>query len=60
MGNGLSLYNQRDYAGQNHPPLLGFGFDGIALYGRYLPSYPDMVGYTASTTLPTSTAAGQQ
>ena len=57
MGNGLSLYNLRDYAGQSHPPLLGFGFDGIALYGRYLSSHPDMVGYTASATLPTSTAA---
>jgi hypothetical protein len=57
MGNGMSLYNQRDYAGQSHPPLLGFGFDGIALYGRYVPSEPDMVGYTAITTLPTSTAA---
>ena len=57
IGNGMSLYNQRDYAGQSHPPLIGFGFDGIALYGRYLSSHPDMVGYTASATLPTSTAA---
>ena len=56
LDNGMSLYTQRDYVGQSHPPLIGFGFDGIALYGRYLPGYPDMVGYTASATSATSTA----
>ena len=33
---------------------LDDGFDGIALYGRYLPSYPDMVGYPASNTAASS------
>ena len=31
---GLNLYNDWDYVG-DHPPLIGFGFDGIALYGKY-------------------------
>jgi hypothetical protein len=55
IGNGLSLYNETDYVGKNHPPLIGMGYDGIALYGKYLSTYPAMVGYTASTTKPTST-----
>ena len=56
VNNGMSLYNDPDYASKNHPPLIGFGFDGIALYGRYLAKYPNMVGYTASNTSATSTA----
>ena len=38
-GNGLNLYNSPDYDGQTHPPLIGFGLDGIALYGKYDASY---------------------
>ena len=34
-GNGLNLYNLPDYVGNEHPPLIGFGYDGIALYGKY-------------------------
>jgi len=34
-GQGLGLYNDVDYAGKNHPPLLGFGYDGIALFAQY-------------------------
>ena len=34
-GQGLGLYNDSDYAGKTHPPLLGFGYDGIALFARY-------------------------
>jgi hypothetical protein len=34
-GQGLTLYNDADYGGKTHPPLLGFGYDGIALFGRY-------------------------
>ncbi|NDH51369.1 MAG: hypothetical protein EBY24_05165 [Betaproteobacteria bacterium] len=52
MNNKMSSYNDTDYVGRNHPPLIGFGFDGIALYGRYLSAYTSMVGYTASATLP--------
>jgi len=33
--NGLNLYNGNDYEGQTHPPIIGFVFDGIALFGKY-------------------------
>lgn len=48
LPNGLSLYNLRDYVGQAHPPLIGFGFDGIALFGRYVSNYPGMRGYSVA------------
>jgi len=45
-GQGLSLYNDADYVGKNHPPLLGFGYDGIALFGRYRTTTDSaMLGY---------------
>lgn len=44
-GNGLNLYNLADYVGKPHPPLIGFGFDGIALYGKYETAYNEMEGY---------------
>ncbi|MBF0287789.1 MAG: hypothetical protein HQM14_08225 [SAR324 cluster bacterium] len=44
-GNGLNLYNISDYAGNSHPPLIGFGMDGIALYGKYETAYSTMDGY---------------
>ena len=47
-GNGLNLYNLPDYVGNDHPPLIGFGFDGIALYGKYETSYSSMDGYSDS------------
>jgi len=31
--NNLNLYNSFDYTSKSHPPLIGFGLDGIALYG---------------------------
>jgi len=31
----LGLYNDADYVGKVHPPLIGFGYDGIALFGTY-------------------------
>ena len=34
-GMGLTFYNDTDYVGKTHPPLIGFGYDGIALFGRY-------------------------
>jgi len=43
--NGMHLYNSDDYVGKAHPPLIGFGYDGVALYGVYDESYPNMVGY---------------
>lgn len=32
---GLNLYNDTDYEGKSHPPLVSFGFDGVAGYGVY-------------------------
>lgn len=43
--NGMHLYNSDDYIGKAHPPLIGFGYDGVALYGVYDTSHPNMVGY---------------
>ena len=33
-GNGINLYNANDYNGHSHPPIIGFVFDGIALFGK--------------------------
>jgi len=43
--NGMHLYNSDDYIGKAHPPIIGFGYDGVALSGVYDVSYPNMVGY---------------
>ncbi len=45
-GNGINLYNLDDYSGKNHPPVIGFALDGIALFGRYDASNAFMAGYT--------------
>ncbi len=47
-GNGLNLYNISDYEGNNHPPLIGFGYDGVALFGKYESSYSSMLGYSVA------------
>lgn len=47
-GNGLNLYNLVDYVAAVHPPLIGFGFDGVALYGKYEAFYSSMNGYGTS------------
>jgi len=44
--NHLNLYNSNDFVGHYHPPLIGFGFDGIALYGQYDTNFPLMHGYS--------------
>ncbi|MDH4479952.1 MAG: fibronectin type III domain-containing protein [Rhodoferax sp.] len=44
-GQGLGLYNDADYVGKTHPPLLGFGYDGIALFARYRSADTAMLGY---------------
>ena len=44
-GQGLTLYNDADYVGKTHPPLLGFGYDGVALFGRYRTTDSAMLGY---------------
>jgi len=45
LSNGLSLYNSDDYIGKTHPPLIGFGYDGIALFGKYRTSDSSLLGY---------------
>ncbi len=42
----FNLYNNLDYVGRSHPPLIGFSFDGIALYGKYENDYSTMSGYS--------------
>ncbi|MEP2023188.1 MAG: T9SS type A sorting domain-containing protein [Reichenbachiella sp.] len=44
-GNGINLYNYSDYDEQDHPPLIGFSYDGIALFGKYESNYPNMEGF---------------
>jgi len=50
MNNDLQLYNINDYkpvagVARTHPPLIGFGLDGVALFGVYESLYPAMDGY---------------
>ena len=47
-GNKMNIYNLRDYSGYSHPPLIGFGMDGVALYGKYEDSYTSMDGYSTA------------
>ena len=44
-GNGINLYNLGDYEGHSHPPIIGFVFDGIALFGKYESTYDSMDGH---------------
>lgn len=44
-GQGLGLYNDPDYAGKTHPPLIGFGYDGVALFAQYRTSDTALLGY---------------
>ena len=46
--NGINLYNLSDYEGHIHPPIIGFGFDGIALFGKYESMYSTMEGFDES------------
>ena len=42
--NGINLYNESDYVDRSHPPIIGFVFDGIALFGKHDDSYSGMDG----------------
>ena len=44
-GPGVALYGDADYVGKNHPPLIGFGYDGVALFGVYRTQDTAMKGY---------------
>ncbi len=46
LSNDFTLYNIQDYPGQSHPPVIGFGYDGIALFGIYETAYASMEGYS--------------
>ncbi|MFT7694172.1 MAG: hypothetical protein ACI8P2_002803 [Candidatus Latescibacterota bacterium] len=43
---GLNLYNAADYEGYAHPPIISFGFDGVAGYGRYVADDTTSAGAT--------------
>lgn len=47
-GAALGLYNDLDYSNVTHPPLIGFGYDGLALFGIYRSSDTTMKGYTTA------------
>ena len=47
-GQGLTLYNDADYTGKTHPPLIGFGNEGIALFGRYRSTDTGLLGYSTA------------
>ena len=44
-GFSLGVYGDSDYTNKSHPPLIGFGYDGIALFGKYRSADKNMLGY---------------
>ena len=38
------LYSEADYADGYHPPLIGWGLDGYAIYGRHISTYRHVAG----------------
>jgi hypothetical protein len=44
QANRLTVYNDGDYVGRTHPPLIGFGYDGVALFGQYRPQDSSFLG----------------
>ena len=44
----FGFYSASDYVGKTHPPIIGFGYDGVALFGSYLSDYSSMLGYSTS------------
>ena len=47
-GLSLGVYADADYVGKTHPPLIGFGYDGLALFGKYRSSDTSMLGYSTA------------
>jgi len=47
-GNGINLYNISDYSSNDHPPVIGISYDGIALFGKHESSFSSMVGSQVS------------
>ena len=44
----LNLYNDSDYLNKTHPPLIGVGYDGVALFGRYRTTDSALLGYSTA------------
>lgn len=40
----VTLYGDYDYIGKTHPPLIGFGYDGVALFAVYRSQDTNMLG----------------
>jgi len=47
-GFSLGVYGDADYANKTHPPMIGFGYDGIVLFGKYRSSDTAMKGYSTA------------
>jgi len=47
-GFSLGVYGDSDYINKTHPPLIGFGYDGIALFGKYRSDDKSMLGYNTA------------
>jgi hypothetical protein len=45
---GHNVYSDADYSGATHPPLIGFGKDGVALFAQYRSSDTKLLGYSTS------------
>ena len=47
-GYSLGVYSDADYLAKSHPPLIGLGYDGIALFGKYRSADTGMLGYSTA------------
>jgi hypothetical protein len=47
-GFSLGVYSDADYLNKSHPPLIGFGYEGIALFGKYRSTDTGMLGYSTA------------
>ena len=45
-GFSLGVYSDADYLNKTHPPLIGFGYEGIALFGKYRSTDTSLLGYS--------------
>ena len=47
-GFSLGVYGDADYVNKTHPPMIGFGYDGIVLFGKYRSNDTAMKGYNTA------------
>ena len=47
-GFSLGVYSDADYLNKTHPPLIGFGYEGIALFGKYRSTDTSLLGYSTA------------